>query len=230
MGHPGESHTAPVPTATGHDDTGEEVRVSEPTTRVLPVIVPPAGKKGTPVAIPAPLNAPRPQDAPTFVPPGPRRRGTRTVVLSVLGALAVVGLYAVAQWSLSERVPTGTTVAGVTVGGLERAEAVARLESQLGPRAAAPVVITADGATAEVDPADAGLAFDPAATVDGLTGFSLNPARLWVHIMGGDAEPPFVTIAGERLDAVAAEVAAYLYRPAVDGTVTGPATMSCACA
>ena len=218
MGHPGESHTAPVPT-TGHDDAGDEVRVSEPTTRVLPVIVPPTGKKGTPVAIPAPLNAPRPQDAPTFVPAGPRRRAGRTVVLSVLGALAVVGLYVVAQWSLSERVPTGTTVAGVTVGGLDREEALDRLESQLGPRAAAPVVITADGATAEVDPADAGLAFDPAATVDALTGFSLNPARLWLHIMGGDAEPPSVTIARDRLDAAAAEVAASLYRPAVDGTV-----------
>jgi len=235
MGHPTESHTAPVPTATGPRDAspddaspdvvgvagaaGDEVRVSEPTTRVLPVIVPPTGKQGTPVAIPAPLNAPRPADAPTFVPSGPRRRLTKTVVLSVVGALAVIGVYVTAQWSLSERVPAGTSVAGVGVGNLDREEAVARLESQLGPRASAPVVIMAGDAATEVDPPYAGLAFDATATVDRLTGFSLNPLRLWAHLMGSDEASPAVAINRERLDAVASALAEYLYQPAADGTV-----------
>ncbi len=220
MGHPTERIPAPVPMAGGPDAGGDDgVRVSEPTTRVLPVVVPPTGAQATPVAIPAPLNAPRPEDAPTYVAPEPRR-SRKPLVLTILGVVAVLGLYVAAQWSLQDRVPGGTTVAGVNVGGIESAEAVERLQTQLSPRAEAPVQVTAAGVTAEIDPAGAGLAFDPVATIDRLTGFSLNPVRLWAHLVGTTEARPAVTIDRDLLAAASSSAAEYLEQEPVDGGVT----------
>ncbi len=132
-------------------------------------------------------------------PAGPtRRRGRLPLVIGVVVALLVIG-YTGAQWYLADKVPKGTTVAGVELGGKTSSAARATLEQALGPVVATDVVLTAGSATTAVSPAKVGLTFDAAETAEGLTSFSMNPARLWRHLVGGGPEAPVVRLDEAKL-------------------------------
>ncbi|MBN0040340.1 VanW family protein [Cellulosimicrobium cellulans] len=136
-----------------------------------------------------------------------------------IGVLVLGGLYTGAQWFFSDKVPSGTSVAGVDVGGLTRTAAQDALESELGPRAAEPVTLTAGEASTTLDPAAAGLTFDAAATAEELTAFSMNPARLWQHLFGGQDEAPVVLVDDAALDAQVEALRGSLEIEPVDGAV-----------
>ncbi len=87
--------------------------------------------------------------------------GGRAVVVAVaLVALLLGGGYAAAGALASERVPRGTTVAGVKVGGKTPAQARRALEKGLADRVDAPIEVVVEGRSVEVDPAEAGLSHD----------------------------------------------------------------------
>jgi vancomycin resistance protein YoaR len=151
---------------------------------------------------------------------GQPSRGPRALLWTAVVLVVLAGVYAGAQWMFSDRVPRGTQVAGVDVGGLPASEATTLLADELGPRAAEPVELTAADASTTLDPADAGLSFDPEATVDGLTGFSLDPLRLWAHLTGAGAGDPVVDVDEAKLDAAVERVADALRTDPVDGTVS----------
>ncbi|MEJ5866531.1 VanW family protein [Pseudokineococcus sp. 5B2Z-1] len=131
-----------------------------------------------------------------------RRRRWPWVVGGV--AVLVVGGYGSAAALTADRVPSGTTVLGVPVGGLDREEAAAVLQGELVPRAEEPVPVRAGSATAEVVPADAGLGLDAGATLDDLTGFSLDPRALWRHVVDrGEEVEPVVVVDEDALTASA---------------------------
>ncbi|GAB6900907.1 VanW family protein [Kineosporia succinea] len=136
---------------------------------------------------------PRPDGAGPDEPAPPasrsRRRGAVIGAAVAGGALAA---YLGAAWLNSDTVADGTTVAGVAVGGLSGREAQARLDeayTKLDGR----ITLTASGHEQAVRTTDLGLTLDAAAVADRLTGFTLNPARLWRQIAGGggheDAQP-----------------------------------------
>ncbi|MGW6229247.1 hypothetical protein ACWFQT_19265, partial [Cellulosimicrobium cellulans] len=149
----------------------------------------------------------------------PRRGWVRGLMWTGIGVLVLGGLYTGAQWFFSDKVPSGTSVAGVDVGGLTRTAAQDRLESELGPRAAEPVALTAGEASTTLDPAAAGLTFDAAATAEELTAFSMSPARLWQHLFGGEDEAPVVSVDDAALDAQVEALRGSLEIEPVDGTV-----------
>lgn len=150
---------------------------------------------------------------------GQPSRAPKALLWTAVVLVVLAGVYAGAQWMFSDRVPRGTQVAGVDIGGLPAAEAKTLLADELGPRAAEPVELTAADASTTLDPADAGLSFDPEATVDGLTGFSLDPVRLWAHLTGADAGEPVVEVDEATLEAAVERVADALRTDPVDGTV-----------
>ena len=116
-----------------------------------------------------------------------RRVRARTLVLAGSAALAVaVVAYLVAALAARDRVPAGSSVAGVPLGGLDRAAAVRLLQQRL---AAAPasVEVRAGSSTAPLDRSDAGLTFDPRQAVDGLVGPPLDPAAVWRRLTGTHA-------------------------------------------
>ena len=114
-----------------------------------------------------------------------RGRGWRGPVLAlVVVLLALGGLYVGAAYALADRVPFNTTAAGAPVGGRSAAEATALLEAEVGERAAAPVEVSVEADVDSIDPQQAGLSVDAAATVDPVTGFSLAPGRMWRHVVG----------------------------------------------
>jgi vancomycin resistance protein YoaR len=240
MGHPTERDTAPDQNTTdsgsttperavdperatdaGHGDRPYEPPVRAYESRVLGTVsAPPAGPpRGEPTqALPvlsapsSPLEGLSGDGAPSRLP--------KVAAWTGLGLVIAGGLYVGAQWYLGDAVPRQTTVAGIDIGGLETADAVAALEGGLGPRAAEPIAVTAGEASSTLDPATAGLTFDAEGTIDELTGFSLSPGRLWDHLVGAEDVPPAVDVDPAALETALAGVAESLRKEPVDGTVT----------
>lgn len=136
-----------------------------------------------------------------------------------IGVVVLGGLYTGAQLFYADKVPPGTTVAGVEVGGLDSAAAVTTLEKGLAGRAKEPVTLQAGTSTTTLDPAAAGLAFDAEATVDELTSFSMNPARLWKQVFGGSDVEPVTTVDSAKLATQVEALEGSLNLEPVDGTV-----------
>jgi vancomycin resistance protein YoaR len=154
-----------------------------------------------------------------FEPDQPRRRWLRTTLI-VAGVVVVLGgAYVGTAYALADRVPRGTTVAGVDVGGMTAARAEEALTDELGALATQAVPVTAEQITGSVDPAAAGLQLDVAATVDRLTGADLRPQRLWQHLVGGGAEEPVTVVDEAQLDAALEDLAGTLTLAPVDGSV-----------
>jgi len=132
------------------------------------------------------------------------RRGLLVTLAVVAGALV---FYLGMVMGASSDIPANTTVLGVQIGGMSRAEAVATLEESISPRATEPISVGAFGTSEEILPEDAGMSFDPIATVDAAEGRLLNPFSLVMRLFGAREIDPVVTIddalLSERLDAFA---------------------------
>ena len=128
-------------------------------------------------------------------PTDPTEPGRRRWPL-VLGAVVLVllAIYLAAAAFFGDRVPRGTTVAGVAVGGQGAGAARATLTEQLGAKSTATIVLASTAGKIEAEPADLGVAVDVDATVAELVGFSLAPADVWRHVVGGSAQPAVVTV------------------------------------
>lgn len=147
------------------------------------------------------------------------RRWPKVLGISAAVLIVLAGLYVGALWLWSDRVPPGATVAGVDIGAMPAAEARAVLTDQLAAASTEPVpVATADGRTT-FDPVAAGLELDAAATVESVTGFGLEPVRLWDHLVGIGAVDPVTRTDEAMLETAVGDLAAALAVPAVDGTV-----------
>ena len=166
---------------------------------------------------------------------GPRGTGQEWgAVLLRLGAAALVlaAIYVGAALYFQDRPPAGVTVAGVGVGSMTRDEAQAHLESQLADQAARPVTVqvqpvddqgepVGEAGTVQLEPAEAGLTYDYGASLDGVTGFSLDPSVLWSHLSRSDRTLPLVgAVDQDKLTAaVQAEAATFDTEP-VEGEVS----------
>ena len=164
----------------------------------------------------------RPKASPLdgFEPEEPRRSRTPKVLMwTGIGLVVLVGLYVAGQWAVADKVPRGTTVAGVEIGGKSADDATAALEAGFAERLTAPIPVEAGGNAAEIDPERAGLGLDAAGTVDGLVGFGLSPAHLWHTLVGGDDVTPRTTVDDAALDAELTAAAEALRVEPVDGAV-----------
>lgn len=118
------------------------------------------------------------------------------------GVVAVVaGAYVGAAYYFADRVPAGTTMAGVELGGLDRPSAMSKLKSGVAELVSAPisVVSSSDEQARTINPADYALAIDEEASVDSVVGFSLDPTRLWAHLVGGKDVDPVLTYDKQQL-------------------------------
>lgn len=151
--------------------------------------------------------------------PAGKRRWWRPVLI-VAGVLVVLGgAYVGGAYALADRVPRGTTVAGIEVGGMSAEDARTALTEGLAERSSQPITVTAREVSGTVDPATAGLTFDVEATVDSLTGIDLRPQRMWQHLAGGGAESPVTEVDDGLLDAAIEDLSGSLTLAPVDGSV-----------
>jgi vancomycin resistance protein YoaR len=144
--------------------------------------------------------------------------GLRAGVAVVVLAAAYLAL----AFFLGRHVPSNTSVAGVPIGGMSPVAAQRTLERALADTRGDKVVIVAGKKQHELDPAAAGLRLDLAGTVDGLTGFSLNPGDLWAHLTGGDDEPLKTSVDRAKLEAAIRTAEATLDTEVVEGSISFP--------
>lgn len=116
-----------------------------------------------------------------------RRVGIGVGAVIALGAV----LYVIGYLMTGDRAARNATVAGVAIGGQTRSDAEQELRSRLAGRTTAPIPVRIGDATEQVDPAEAGITVDYAATLDRVGfGRSLHPARIWAGITGGREVAP----------------------------------------
>lgn len=136
-----------------------------------------------------------------------------------LGALLVAG-YVTLCVLAGDKVPPGSSVAGVEIGGLHRAAAETRLLEELGPRARRPFMVNGGGLNTKVDPAQAGLRVDvPGSVRDAGGGVSLAPGRIWHYFTGGEDIDARLEVDGSRLEDTVTGLAAEVDTAAIDGAI-----------
>ncbi len=136
--------------------------------------------------------------------PQKEREGGRLVLLVVLLlALLVGGGYVGAYAAAGDKVPRGTTVAGVSIGGKTPAQAEAALEAGLAERVADPVLVAVGSDSRELAASELGLSVDYAASVAEAGGErTWDPQRLWDYYTGGEDLDPVVTFDESTLNRV----------------------------
>lgn len=103
----------------------------------------------------------------------------------------------------SGKVPRGTSVAGVDIGGRDRIAAAAALARGMTTERQAPITVTVGTVTTQVTPAEAGLSIDSVATVARALGArSWDPRQLWRYYTGGDEITPVVNVDDRQMDAL----------------------------
>ena len=139
------------------------------------------------------------------------------VMLLVLGVL-LGGGYVAAYAGAQDKVPRGTRVADVQVGGRTLVEAAAALRAGLAPRAEAPIVIDVDGKKVSATPAELGLGVDYIGSVrEAGAGRSWDPSWLWNYYTGGQELGPLVTVAEMTMTDYLTGLAQSVGTPARDG-------------
>lgn len=149
-----------------------------------------------------------------------RGRGGRRLWAAIgFVILVLAALYVAAALYFGERVPGDTTVGGVSISGMTQTEARTALREGLADEAAEPIVVMVDGKERTIDPAEAGLSHDYEASLEGLTGFSLDPMDLWAQATGGITRDVEVDVDEEELSAAVDEATKGMDAEPVEGSV-----------
>ncbi len=151
--------------------------------------------------------------------PGREKAGGRIVAFVVLGLVVLAALGYGALYVLAgDKVPRGTTVAGVEIGGKTRAEAERVLDDALADRIKGAVSVKVGKRVEQVTAADAGLEVDVESSV-AATGAerSWSPSRLWDYFVGGEDHDAVVDVDDARMDALLTELADEVGTPPRDG-------------
>ncbi len=149
------------------------------------------------------------------------RRDHRLLRRLVLLVGLVLGLLYLAGYAFaSDRLPHGTTVAGVDLGGQRVDAAERQLRNALEDEMAQPISVVVDERRFRLDPEDAGLDVDIPASVGQVpAGRSWNPADMWESVVGGSSYGPVVVTVDDLLRDRLEEIAEVVDEPAVDGAV-----------
>jgi vancomycin resistance protein YoaR len=160
---------------------------------------------------------------------GPMRRGFLIGFLITLavGLMLLVGASVGVGISHADRVMPGVSVAGVPLGGMDRASAVGQLAAQLPSPTAGTLVLSVDGERLEVPFAGLGRSYDFDGTVDAALGVARtgNPLtdgidRLRVLTRATPLSGGIVVQDPARLDALVASVTGRFEHEPIDATVS----------
>ncbi|WP_128428261.1 VanW family protein [Streptomyces cyaneus] len=161
-------------------------------------------------------SVPRPPSAPRIasLPPLALAGGALTV--------GIGGLYVAGLLLAGGDIDAGTTVRGVDIGGLSRAEAVRKLEDRLGPAGSRELTVTVGDRKGTVDPRQVGITFDYEETVDrAARADDANPFTVIGGLFrsGGTVEP-VVGVDEDKAHAALGKLAKSLDQKVRDGAVT----------
>ena len=150
------------------------------------------------------------------------RLGARVVSLTVLGLVVLAGIaYVALNLYAGDAAPRNARIEGVSVAGLDRAEAVDAVEEALSERAKTTIPVTfGDGRDAEIDPEAAGLSVDVTGSVaDAIGGPRYSPQRTWAVLTGGGNKGAEVDVDDAKMQATLDRLDKALGTRPVEGTV-----------
>lgn len=107
--------------------------------------------------------------------------------------MLLVVLWLAAAVLTSSTVSARTRCSGIPIGGMSHAEAAAAIEVAYADKAAGPLLVSADGATVQIDGAAVNATVDGEASIAGLTRYSLNPMTIARRLVGGQEVEAVVT-------------------------------------
>ncbi len=140
------------------------------------------------------------------------------------GALTVGvgGLYLAGLLLAGGDIDAGTTVRGVNIGGLSRAEAVRKLEERLGSAGSRDLAVTVGDREGTVDPRQAGITFDFEETVDrAVRADDIDPFTVIGGLFrSGGPVQPVVRVDEDKAHAALGKLAKSLDQKVRDGAVT----------
>ena len=129
-------------------------------------------------------QAPPEQKKSEAVAPARRRR-----LLLALGAAALLVLvWGAAAFATTQHIFAGSTVSGVAVGNMSPAQAESTVAGAINAQLGQPVTLVVNNATDTLVPAESGVSVDARASVERLTGFTLNPLTLIGRLRGADVD------------------------------------------
>lgn len=151
----------------------------------------------------------------------PQTHDVRFLVVFLLMLVAALGaVYAVGFVVAGDKVPAGTTVAGVEIGGLSRDAARAPLERRLALQLRRPLTVRAGTFDRDIVPASAGVSFDVEATLDeAMGGPNWDPQHMLKVLEGGSAVEPVLRVDTAALRSALTPLAAKVAVAPVDATV-----------
>lgn len=128
-------------------------------------------------------------------------RDRRGVWLALIGLVVLLGgLYVAGHFLLGNRLPTGTRIAGVGVGGLTPDEAAERLTVDLGPRTKKPLSLYFEDHEYTLEPSEVGLDLQIERSVaEAGGGRTWNPVRMLETAVGADRIDPVVAVDEDKL-------------------------------
>ncbi|GAA6524430.1 VanW family protein [Intrasporangium sp. DVR] len=147
-----------------------------------------------------------------------------TIIRLLVAAVVLIGGYVgLAVWS-AQHLPSTVSVGGIPIGGLSEDEAEAAIAKQSKPLLAAPIALRVPGIEdpVEVVPADVGFSVDAARSLEGLTGFTLNPATLWDRLIGSVQAPLLTHVDDDLLTDRLTKLAPSVETKPVEGSITFP--------
>ena len=128
--------------------------------------------------------APPEQKKSEAVAPARRRR-----LLLALGAAALLVLvWGATAFATTQHIFAGSTVSGVAVGNMSPAQAQSAVAGAINAQLGQPVTLVVGNATDTLVPAESGVSVDARASVERLTGFTLNPLTLIERLRGADVD------------------------------------------
>jgi vancomycin resistance protein YoaR len=153
---------------------------------------------------------------------GHEAEGGQAVLVIVLAVLVMgLGGWVAAYAEADGKVPRGTTVAGVDIGGRDRTAAASALAHAVRIQGQEPITVSVGTVTTQVAPQDAGLSIDYVATVARALGpRSWDPRRLWRYYVGGDELDPVVQVDYRKMDALLRLLGEQAGQPARDAGIS----------
>ena len=141
----------------------------------------------------------------------PTRR--RRLLLALGAAALLVLIWGAAAFATTQHIFAGSTISGVAVGNMSSAQAESTVASAINAQLGQPVTLVVNNATDTLVPAESGVSVDARASVERLTGFTLNPLTLIGRLRGADVDAvtrvdatSLTTALDARLDTLAAGV------------------------
>ncbi len=141
--------------------------------------------------------------------------------LAIAAAVLVGGYVGLAAWS-AQHLPSTASVGGIPIGGLSEDEAEDAIATKSEPLLATAISLTVPGREkpVKVVPGEAGFSIDPTGTLDGLTGFSLNPVTIWSRLVGSVEAPLLTHVDDDVLTARLSKLAPSVATKPTEGSVT----------